>query len=397
MQDAQALLILEAAYNLSESSRDAMRGLAQAARRALPDGPVAVARFDSHARLDPDLVHFEGADPDYVSRFFEWQRMAPIAIRQYIRSLTPRAVNLYSSSCTQLPAELEAQARRIFPLCVIANTGDGSGLYIMFGSPCVREWVPAQLQYFQDLAHHLAAAWRIRKALSVPAVEPASPAAWIAGESPSSASAESPGATPRQMLRCMVLAQDRIGTRPCSGTQSLWQALLAGRWSLLDTFTTAGTRYVVACKNPDDGATLRALHARERAVLELALAGRSGKWIAFELLLSESTVTRTLRNALRRIGATDSAELVGVRTAQFEPVAGMHGVDLAMARLTPAATSPGLSDAERAVVTGILGGKRIAAIARERGTSPRTVSNQLASVYKKLGVSSRREVIALLT
>jgi DNA-binding NarL/FixJ family response regulator len=397
MQDAHALLILEAAYNLSESSQDVMRDLAQAARRALPDGPVAVARFDSHARLDPDLVHFEGADQDYVSRFFEWQRMAPIAIRQYTRSLTPRAVNLYSSSCTQLPAELEALARRIFPLCVIANTGDGSGLYIMFGSPCVREWLPAQLQYFQDLAHHLAAAWRLRKALSAPAGDPAAPAARCADDSASGASAESPDATARHALRRTVVAQDRSGSRPRSGKQSLWQALLAGRWSVLDTFMAGGTRYVVACKNPDDGAMLRALHARERAVLELALAGRSGKWTAFELQLSESTVTRTLRTALRRLGVADSTELVGIRTAQFESIAGMHGVDLAMARLTPAVASPDLSDAERAVVTGILGGKRIAAIARERGTSPRTVSNQLASVYKKLGVSSRREVIALLT
>ena len=68
MQDAQALQILEAAYDLSESSRDAMRGIARAALRAIPDGPVAVARFDSHARLHPDSVHFEGADQDYVSR-----------------------------------------------------------------------------------------------------------------------------------------------------------------------------------------------------------------------------------------------------------------------------------------------------------------------------------------
>jgi DNA-binding NarL/FixJ family response regulator len=90
--------------------------------------------------------------------------------------------------------------------------------------------------------------------------------------------------------------------------------------------------------------------------------------------------------------------MVGVQHALFEPLDGLiPGVELAIARLTPATTSAGLSDAERAVVTGILGGKRIAAIARERGTSPRTVSNQIASVYKKLGVSSRREVIALLT
>src|SRR5262245_4550982 len=388
MQDAQALLILETAYNISESSRDAMRGIARAALRAIPDGPVAVARFDSHARLHPDSVHFEGADRDYVSRFFEWQRLASRTTRQSLRALPSHAINFHSIACRVLPTELEALARRIFPLCVMANTGDGSGLYLMFGSRCVREWLPVQLHYFHELAHHLAVAWRIRKALSVPelpagAAEPRDP----------------PVISGREALRLAVLAQDRAraGHRSVD-QQPLWHELLAGRWSLLDAFTTAGLRYLIAYRNPEGGVSLRALQARERAVLELALAGHSGKWIAFEPRLSESTVARTLRTALRRIGATDTAPLVGVQHAMFEPLEGVvPGVDLAIARLTPATASAGLSDAERAVVTGILGGKRIAAIARERGTSPRTVSNQIASVYKKLGVSSRREVIALLT
>src|SRR5262249_4958165 len=134
MQDAQALLILEAACDLSASSREAMACIARAAHRALPDGPVAVAPFEDRARPDPEAVCFEGADPDYVARFFEWQRLAPIAALQYACSLTPRAVSLYTSSCTQLPGELAVRARQIFPLHVIANAGDGSGLYIMFGS-----------------------------------------------------------------------------------------------------------------------------------------------------------------------------------------------------------------------------------------------------------------------
>jgi DNA-binding NarL/FixJ family response regulator len=387
MQDAQALLILETAYNLFESSRDAMRGIARAALRAIPDGPVAVARFDDCARLHPDSVHFEGADRDYVSRFFEWQRLASRTMRQNLRALPSHAINFHSSACRALSTELEALARGIFPLCVMANTGDGSGLYLMFGSRCVREWLPAQLHDFHELAQHLAVAWRIRKALKV-----SEPAANDAGLF------DPPVASACEALRDAVLAQDRLRNGHGSvGQQLLWPELLAGRWSLLDAFTNAGMRYLIAYKNPE-GATLRALHERERAVLELALAGHSGKWIAFELRLSESTVARTLRTALRRIGAVDTAPLVGVHNALFEPLEGVTpGVDLAIARLTPAATSAGLSDAERAVVTGILGGKRIAAIARERGTSPRTVSNQIASVYKKLGVSSRREVLALLT
>ena len=82
MQDAQALLILETAYNLSEGCLDAMRGVARAAMRVIPDGPVAVARFHNCGRLDPDWVHFEGADRDYVSRFFEWQRLASRSTRE---------------------------------------------------------------------------------------------------------------------------------------------------------------------------------------------------------------------------------------------------------------------------------------------------------------------------
>jgi DNA-binding NarL/FixJ family response regulator len=356
-----------------------MREVARAALRAIPDGPVAVARFHDGERLQPDWVHFEGADQDYISRFFEWQRLASRRTRENLRALPSHAINFHSIACRVLPTELEAFARRIFPLCVMANTGNGSGLYLMFGSRCVREWLPAQLRDFHEIAQHLAVAWRVRKSL-----KPTAPS-------------DPPVANASEALRHAVLAHDRLRTGDGSVGQALWPELLAGRWSLLDAFTSAGTRYLVAYKNPE-GATLRTLHERERAVLELALAGHSGKWIAFELGLSESTVARTLRTALRRIGATDTAPLVGVHSALFAPLDGVApGIDLQVARLTPATTSVGLSDAERAVVTGILGGKRIAAIARERGTSPRTVSNQIASVYKKLGVSSRREVLALLT
>jgi DNA-binding NarL/FixJ family response regulator len=179
----------------------------------------------------------------------------------------------------------------------------------------------------------------------------------------------------------------------------LWPALVAGRWSLLDAFTVAETRYIVAYENPAETAALRALSLREQSVMELALAGRSGKWIGLELQLPESAVTRTLRTALRRIGVADTAALAGVRTARFEPLEGLNvGVDLALARLAPAAhAQASLSDAERAIVTSILGGKRIAAIAQERGTSTRTVAHQIANTYRKLGISSRRELLALLT
>lgn len=54
----------------------------------------------------------------------------------------------------------------------------------------------------------------------------------------------------------------------------------------------------------------------------------------------------------------------------------------------------GLSPAEHAVVRLALRGLRNVDIAQARGASPRTVRNQLAAAYAKLGVSSRSELAA---
>jgi DNA-binding NarL/FixJ family response regulator len=204
----------------------------------------------------------------------------------------------------------------------------------------------------------------------------------------------------RDVLRHAAIAQDRVTEeREPYCKQTLWERLLAGWWSILDVFSASGMRYVIAYKNPEDSVALRALPERDRVVLELALAGRSGKWIALELQLSESTVARAFRRALCRLGVADTTALMGIKNALFESLEGLAmGVDLAMARLTPVAPSAAvLSDAERDVVAGILRGKRAAAIARERGTSIRTVAKQITSIYKKLGASSRREALLLLT
>jgi DNA-binding NarL/FixJ family response regulator len=55
-----------------------------------------------------------------------------------------------------------------------------------------------------------------------------------------------------------------------------------------------------------------------------------------------------------------------------------------------------LSSAERAVAEAVLRGCSYAEIARERGSSPRTVANQLACAFRKLGVRSRAELAAKL-
>lgn len=56
-----------------------------------------------------------------------------------------------------------------------------------------------------------------------------------------------------------------------------------------------------------------------------------------------------------------------------------------------------LTAAERAVTRALVTGRSNAEIAALRGVSVRTVANQLASIYEKLGVGSRLELVALIT
>lgn len=53
-----------------------------------------------------------------------------------------------------------------------------------------------------------------------------------------------------------------------------------------------------------------------------------------------------------------------------------------------------LTSAEQSVVRALFEGKSNDIIAGERGTSPRTVANQIASIFRKHGVASRAELVA---
>lgn len=53
-----------------------------------------------------------------------------------------------------------------------------------------------------------------------------------------------------------------------------------------------------------------------------------------------------------------------------------------------------LTNAERAIAIQVLGGWSNARIARKRGVSIRTIANQIASLLKKLRVTSRTELAA---
>jgi DNA-binding NarL/FixJ family response regulator len=60
------------------------------------------------------------------------------------------------------------------------------------------------------------------------------------------------------------------------------------------------------------------------------------------------------------------------------------------------AVPPVLTEAEREILDGLVAGEDNQDLARLRGTSQRTVANQIGSIFRKLGVSSRIELLARL-
>jgi DNA-binding NarL/FixJ family response regulator len=63
-------------------------------------------------------------------------------------------------------------------------------------------------------------------------------------------------------------------------------------------------------------------------------------------------------------------------------------------RLDSPASLAGLTEAERQVAADVIDGFTNEQIATRRGTSSRTIAKQVASIFRKLGVGSRRQLFA---
>ena len=96
-----------------------------------------------------------------------------------------------------------------------------------------------------------------------------------------------------------------------------------------------------------------------------------------------SSIGTTLMSERERSTTIDS----GVRSTRFQ----IGGVELAVVSvgLRPAA---GLPSAEAGVLRLVMAGWSNARIAAARGTSTRTVANQVAGLFRKFGVASRAEL-----
>jgi DNA-binding CsgD family transcriptional regulator len=90
----------------------------------------------------------------------------------------------------------------------------------------------------------------------------------------------------------------------------LWQALVDGRWSLVDQTDSDGRRWILARRNAPTASELQPLTLRERQVLAYVALGQSNKLVAYTLGLTVSAVSNLISRATHKLGMKNRVDLV---------------------------------------------------------------------------------------
>lgn len=177
------------------------------------------------------------------------------------------------------------------------------------------------------------------------------------------------------------------------------QLLVVQGWHALKQGSTGLSHRVTICRDtlaPHPGHRFTPLEFRSSY---LAGHGFTAKQIASALSVTEAATRGALGRALQKLGLRCSTQLpsfwlsLSATGMRFEPRSGLELL-LFECALDPLDGAVRLTTVERAVLRLIVDGESNRGIAERRGTSVRTVANQVAAMYRKFGASSRTELAA---
>jgi len=212
------------------------------------------------------------------------------------------------------------------------------------------------------------------------------------------------------------VSQPRIAALPQSSAArlpaaSLWSSLCEGRLRFADQRRDSLRNLLVFVEREATQVRRSALKPRRRQILEMILSGLSENTIGIELDVAASTVCAEFRRAMESFGLSTRLSALPVTLPQLrhlalsgESIESSSGwfeesvpacTTIALPRLD-LALAERLSPAELDVCRRLLDGSTHEAIALERRTSVRTTANQLATVFAKLKVSGRLQLLAAL-
>jgi len=194
---------------------------------------------------------------------------------------------------------------------------------------------------------------------------------------------------------------------------ALWTELVGGTCKVVDcVFGEHDCDLTISRAHRAVGERSRALPRRHAQILERSLLDGARKSVAIDLKLCPSTVAEILKQGFTFMGISCWPSriplwLVLAAHAQrakelARPAAQLVLENQACVRQTVSITRADreledrLTPAEYAVTRLLVEGKSYAEMALLRQTSSRTVANQLAAAFHRLGVSGRAELLCLL-
>lgn len=214
---------------------------------------------------------------------------------------------------------------------------------------------------------------------------------------------------PQPTLRRAAIAADASAATMVS-LSSLWRDLARGASCVLDGFFTEERCYLVLSLKTDPAAT--PIEARRLEILAAVLGGALQKNIAADFAIAPSTVALNSRLALTSLGVEGkpsrahpllmfAARAVSESAAVLAKCATFVDSDQRELRVISMprperCLATRLPSAELAVIRWLVEGLCYEEIARRRGTSTRTIANQICAVFRRLRVSGRNELVQRL-
>jgi DNA-binding CsgD family transcriptional regulator len=183
----------------------------------------------------------------------------------------------------------------------------GQGIALAAAAPRVLRISRHVTHRLERVGAHILAGYRLRRALDAPDA--------VLDPSGRALHAQGPARDKRHLeaLAEAVKTFERVhsarGQRRPDEALEAWEALVAGRWSLVQTFESDGRRYLLARRNPPGAPESTPVSAIEAHALLLRAQGMTHKVMAYELGVSESALHHHVRRGMQKLGISHDTEL----------------------------------------------------------------------------------------
>jgi DNA-binding NarL/FixJ family response regulator len=406
---ASAIGVVEAAYRLSGTESTWLETVLEQAAGDLDTGSGIYGFTGNDSSPDfaksPVFVQ-RNLNAEFLSRIATLNAEAPNAIFELLkrRLVTCGGLEQVLGAASPVVTHfrgLMASANIADGFCMFAQDARGGSVTLSAPSRDVVAPSPRVRGVWQRVGLHVVAGLRLRRLLAASGARHDalfSPSGKLEDASPALADDDEARRALVAAVRSMEQARSAdVRTSPEQALE-LWQALVAGRWSLVDHWESGGRRYLAAYPNRTGLRDPRALTPTEQSVLRYLALGATNKELSYALGLPEKTASNAVSQILKKVHVKSRVELTALfdpqRATRFDLSVGDEALAVVEVDVSlNGALTDKLTNAERAIAERVARGWSNARIATERGVAPSTVAKQLQAIYDKLGVENRSRLV----